>query len=503
MSNDPLSQEIGSGDKPMRQDTTLGGADAQTRLETVSKTSYDPSLSEVNTSGHGEDNMEYHDDLMDFVPPTPHALPLSGGNTPGSNGGRMELIQELMESYTSLTKRVITLEEAKTAQDRVITRLNLRVKRLENKRKGRNDDKIEELNLTDGADTEVIVEDEGSGEKGGSTANQVSTDRSEVNTASVPMNVSAATPSTPSTTTIFGDEDLTIAQTLVKMRSEKAKEKEKRVVLIDEEESPRLNRSTTTLQPLLTIDPKDKGKGVLVEEEPKKPMKLKRRDQGAQKERQKQEEATSAALVEEFNEIQARIDADYELAVRLTHKEQEKYIIEERDRLLEEFFERRKKQLVAERAEAIRNKPPTRTQVRNKMITYLKHMGKCWKHEKCRSLPSCNREKFKKQKLEENNDAKKEELRDRMDVVPRDDVAIDVESMATKYSIFDWKTHILNENMMYYQIIKANGSSKNYKIFSEMLDDFDRQYVNSEMVIQNKFKCGCLFYPGTFSHINI
>ncbi|GKD73397.1 hypothetical protein Tco_1331679 [Tanacetum coccineum] len=31
--------------------------------------------------------------------------------------------------------------------------------------------------------------------------------------------------------------------------------------------------------------------------------------------------------------------------------------------------------------------------------------------------------------------------------------------------------------MMYYQIIKADGSSKNYKIFSEMLDDFDRQDV--------------------------
>ncbi|GJU91860.1 hypothetical protein Tco_1304283 [Tanacetum coccineum] len=31
--------------------------------------------------------------------------------------------------------------------------------------------------------------------------------------------------------------------------------------------------------------------------------------------------------------------------------------------------------------------------------------------------------------------------------------------------------------MMYYQIIRASGSSKNYKIFSEMLDDFDRQDV--------------------------
>ncbi|GJX14970.1 hypothetical protein Tco_0206728 [Tanacetum coccineum] len=86
-------------------------------------------------------------------------------------------------------------------------------------------------------------------------------------------------------------------------------------------------------------------------------------------------------------------------------------------------------------------------------------------------------ESSKKQKLEEDNDAEKEELRDSMDVVPRDDVAIDVESLATKYQIVDWKIHILNENMMHYQIIRANGSSKNYKIFSEMLDDFDGQDV--------------------------
>ncbi|GKA50470.1 hypothetical protein Tco_0743543 [Tanacetum coccineum] len=114
MSNDPLSQEIGSGDRPRRQDTTLGGADAQTRPETASKMSRDPPLSEVNTFGCGEDN-----------------------NTPGSDEGRMEIIQELMETCTSLTKKVLALEEAKTTQDRVITRFKLRVNRLEKKIKAR------------------------------------------------------------------------------------------------------------------------------------------------------------------------------------------------------------------------------------------------------------------------------------------------------------------------------------------------------------------------------
>ncbi|GKB45854.1 hypothetical protein Tco_0896607 [Tanacetum coccineum] len=94
---------------------------------------------------------------------------------------------------------------------------------------------------------------------------------------------------------------------------------------------------------------------------------------------------------------------------------------------------------------------------------------------KKRSRKDSDEDNAKKQKLED--DAEKEELRDSMDVVPRDDIAIDVESLATKYPIVDWKTHVLTENMMYYQIIRADGSSKNYKIFSEMLDDFDRQDV--------------------------
>ncbi|GKE05069.1 hypothetical protein Tco_1397087 [Tanacetum coccineum] len=97
------------------------------------------------------------------------------------------------------------------------------------------------------------------------------------------------------------------------------------------------------------------------------------------------------------------------------------------------------------------------------------------KSSKKRSRENSNKDNVKKQKLED--DAEKKELRDSMDVVPRDDIAIDVESLATKYPIVDWKTHVLKENMMYYQIIRADGSSYSYKIFSEMLDDFDRQDV--------------------------
>ncbi|GKB38487.1 hypothetical protein Tco_0883429 [Tanacetum coccineum] len=95
------------------------------------------------------------------------------------------------------------------------------------------------------------------------------------------------------------------------------------------------------------------------------------------------------------------------------------------------------------------------------------------KSSKKRSRGDSDDDNAKKQKLED--DAKKKELRDSMDVFLRDDIVIDAEFRATKYPIVDWKTHVLIENMMYYQIIRADRSSKNYKIFSEMLDDFDRQ----------------------------
>ncbi|GKA77905.1 hypothetical protein Tco_0784442 [Tanacetum coccineum] len=414
-----------TGGSPRYQET-IGGAPAQTRSERVLEKPNEPPLLEGHTSGSGEGSMEHTFELMDIVPPTPHDSPLTGGYIPKSDEGRLKL-KELMAMCTKLSKQVFDLEKEKDAQVVEILKLKQRVKKLEKKRKssishprrriyrqvesfdddldeedafeqGRKSDKTQ--SMFQDSDFDVLDDDmeDVKGETVNTATTRVSAVSAPVTTAGVA--ISTAKPRTHPTTaaTVFIDKDLTIAQTLVKMRSKKSKVKG--VSFRDVEETLRLTRSTTTLQPLPTIDPKVKGKGVLVKEEPEKPEKVKRRDQGlaqiesdaelaqrlheeelaeldrAQKEIQKQEEATSAALAEEFDEIQARIDADHELAIRLTHKEQEKYTIEERARLLAEFFERRKKQLAVERAKPIRNKPPTRTQVRNRMITYLKHMGK-------------------------------------------------------------------------------------------------------------------------------
>ncbi|GKA56285.1 hypothetical protein Tco_0755357 [Tanacetum coccineum] len=94
---------------------------------------------------------------------------------------------------------------------------------------------------------------------------------------------------------------------------------------------------------------------------------------------------------------------------------------------------------------------------------------------KKRTRKELDEESVKRQKLED--DAEKAELKLCLGIVPKDDEAVNVESLATKYLIVDWKTHILAEDKMYYQIIRADGSTKYDKIFSAMLDDFDRQYV--------------------------
>ncbi|GKF38313.1 hypothetical protein Tco_0118374, partial [Tanacetum coccineum] len=141
-------------------------------------------------------------------------------------------LKELMELYTKLSDKVLNLETTKTTQAMKIANLKQRVKNLERKRKSR----TPRMNLfkidVEGDAEQVIsaVADEVS------TGDAVNTAGTEVTTGSVSVstaepittssvNITTAEPITPptATTTVFEDEDLTIPQTLVKMRSEKSK----------------------------------------------------------------------------------------------------------------------------------------------------------------------------------------------------------------------------------------------------------------------------------------
>ncbi|GJW03316.1 ribonuclease H-like domain-containing protein [Tanacetum coccineum] len=178
---------------------------------------------------------------------------------------------------------------------------------------------------------------------------------------------------------------------------------------------------------------KDKGKAIMKEDESVEKMTKKQLEQ----ERLGHEEAIR--LKEQINEEERqRIARDAEIAKQLQ----------------EEFNRARQEQ-------EKKGGSFSKAKVRKNMCIYLKNRGgykqshfKGMKYEdirpifekkssKKRSREDSDEDNAKKHKLED--DAEKKELRDSMDVVLKDDIAIDDESLATKYSIVDWKTHILFE----------------------------------------------------------
>ncbi|GJX74630.1 hypothetical protein Tco_0313225 [Tanacetum coccineum] len=220
--------------------------------------------------------------------------PLLGINIPGSDEEIIKL-KELMDMCTKLFDRVLDLEN------------------------GRNSDNTEELNvaedehmfdLSDLAGTEVVLEEE-----------PIELVEDKVTTANV------------------NPDDVTLAETLMAIKSTK-----------------------------------DKGKGLM--QEPEKPVKVKGKDQieydadvaqrlqaeldeEAMLEREREEEASNAALIEEWDSIEARIDFDAQLAKRLQAEEREQMSVEEQARLLMKFIAARNKFFSAKRAKEQRNKPPT------------------------------------------------------------------------------------------------------------------------------------------------
>ncbi|GKB26820.1 ribonuclease H-like domain-containing protein [Tanacetum coccineum] len=215
----------------------------------------------------------------------------------------------------------------------------------------------------------VLEEKEGADKEVLKLLTKVSTDRQGEGIADQNEGKSATqtAPTTTSTPTpIISCDDETIAQVLITMSQNKQKEKEKGVEIrnVEDTERPRptSTRSMLTLKPLPKIDPKDKGKKMIDEEgesntesdditEAKKKFKMLAKDE------------------------EARINADKILAEELQKEEREKFTIEQRAKFLHDTIAAQRKFLAQQRSEAIRNKPPTRNQLRNQMITYLKHVG--------------------------------------------------------------------------------------------------------------------------------
>ncbi|GKE22487.1 hypothetical protein Tco_1433999, partial [Tanacetum coccineum] len=169
--------------------------------------------------------------------------------------------------------------------------------------------------------------------------------------------VSTAEVTTASATTTV--EELTLAQTLIEIKEAKPK-------------------VVTTAATTTTTAAKGKGKAKMVELE--KPLKKKDQILIDEEITQRLQEELQAELEEEeklarqkeedenipeWDNVQAMIDADYELAARLQAQEQEELTIKERSKIFVELMDKRKKHFARLRAEEQRIKPPTKTQKRN------------------------------------------------------------------------------------------------------------------------------------------
>ncbi|GJR27777.1 hypothetical protein Tco_1104009 [Tanacetum coccineum] len=278
-----------------------------------------------NTTQDSKDSLEDTNGSEGTQVQSSYDSPLLGDHTSEKAKGGLNL-EELFILCTNLSNRVLALETSKDAQAAEILKLKDQIKKLKRKckpsisyhrawlksvkrlsmkkrlgmkesvsKQERKNAKPEPtLDAFDDLDADgrdyIEIEDvnKGSGQKGGSTKELVSTAvpktvsiaRLELSTARPDVDAarqedSVVEPRTPPTTTsIFDDEDITMAQTLIKMKEEKAKEKGR------------------------------------------------------------EEEASKAAIAETYDEVQAGIDADALFAAKLQQEEREEYTIEERAKFL-------------------------------------------------------------------------------------------------------------------------------------------------------------------------
>ncbi|GJY17133.1 ribonuclease H-like domain-containing protein [Tanacetum coccineum] len=252
-------------------------------------------------------------------------------------------------------------QNTKTAQAQEITSLKLRVKKLEKKggsrthklkrlykvgrsarvvssneakitlvdeTQGRHDDDII-FDVSDLAGEEVFVAEQG-------VPDSKIDDATQVNTAAITVSTASTIPVSAASIT---DVEITLAQALAELKSTK---------------------------PTTATSTRPKAKGLVIHEQEQAPTPIDRKAEA------------NVALIEEWNDIQAKIEADQLLAERLQAREQEELTIEEMAKLFQQLLEKRRKHFAAKRAEEQRNKPPTRAQQRSIMCTYLKNMEE-WK----------------------------------------------------------------------------------------------------------------------------
>ncbi|GJX20425.1 hypothetical protein Tco_0223102 [Tanacetum coccineum] len=196
---------------------------------------------------------------------------------------------------------------------------------------------------------------------------------------------------------------------------------------------------------------------------------------------EEEEERVTIQREEEANLIswdntQALIEADYELAQRLQVEEQGELTIEERAKLFIQTYRWKehkfKNQMLFDKEmKRVDSFVPMDSEVVEGSGKKTKSSRKETVSKK-RAVEELDEESVKRQKLED--DAEKAEVQLCLEIVPRDDEAINVESLSTKYPIFDWKIHILTEDKIQdvldlYRLIKERFETTSLKGYDRLL----------------------------------
>ncbi|GJY97795.1 hypothetical protein Tco_0514705 [Tanacetum coccineum] len=155
-------------------------------------------------------------------------------------------------------------------------------------------------------------------------------------------------------------------------------------------------------------------------------------------------------------------------------EEHEQLCIKEKSKLFVELLEKRKKHFATLRAQEKRSKPPTKAQKRNTMSTYLKNL-ELVKSSETRTEGSSKRagdelesDNSKKQKIdkhveaEKNDDQEEAEMKNHIEIVKDNEVAIDAIPLATKPLVIVKYKIVQKGKFVYFQLIKADRSLKRY-----------------------------------------
>nr|GEY27992.1 retrovirus-related Pol polyprotein from transposon TNT 1-94 [Tanacetum cinerariifolium] len=294
-----------------------------------------------------------------------------GVNTPRSGEDSLK-INELVELCTNLQNRVLDLETTKITQAMEIKSLKRRVKKLERRRRSRTHG-LKRLYKVGLSARVKASKDEGLGEEDAFKQGMI---------ADINENEDITLVNTHDEQMFNVDQDLGGEEVFVAQQDEKVVEKEVDVAQVQVTTTATttptilINKATLAqaLAELKHAKPKANAKGIVFHEPEESTTtttatipKLRSQDN----ERAQQEVEANIALIESWDNVQAKIDADYQLAERLQAEEQQELNDKEKAKLFMQLLDKRRKFFAAKRVKEKRNKPATQAQQRKIMCTYL------------------------------------------------------------------------------------------------------------------------------------